>query len=114
MTGRKRRLLVELEGEEADDYLRDLPINGEGSDGIQYDYYLKDVSIVFPEIEEDRAKEPPNDPSAPAEEDLVDLAAAAEAPEKENEKEASSETGTDVQAPSPKEEKNDPSHEEGA
>lgn len=38
--------------------MRDLPINGEGSDGIQYDYYLKDVSIVFPEIEEDRAKEP--------------------------------------------------------
>lgn len=119
---RKRRRLQELEGEEADDYLSDLPVNGEGKGGIQYDYYLKDISIVFPEIEEGRAKEPPSDPPPSPEEDLVDLAAeaeetpspSAEEPEKENEKEASSETGTGAQAPSPKEEKDNPSHEEGA
>ena len=122
---RKRRRLLELEGEETDDYLSDLPVNGEGADGIQYDYYLKDVSIVFPEIEEDSAKEPPSDPSPSSEEELMDLAAQAEEtpcsdeePENQNEalpeKGASSEASADVDSATLQEEKEDPSDKEGA
>ena len=122
---RKRRRLLELEGEETDDYLSDLPVNGEGADGIQYDYYLKDVSIVFPEIEEGSAKEPPSDSASYPEEELVDLTTQAEEslspdeePENRNEalpeKGAPSEASADVDSATPQEEKEDPSDKEGA
>ena len=68
---RKRRRLAEMQ-EESDDFLRDLPVPGENGSGIQYDYYLKDVSIVFPEFEED-VREPAAEEKSPGEERMVDL-----------------------------------------